>query len=1147
MLKQLTINLILILIFALCGPFNLPASGTRLDMVKVGEWGAGTLDYKKVITQGRYAYCAAAEGGVEILDVIAPGSPSHVSLIHTPGPALDVYAAGNYLFVAAGDEGVQVYDVSAPFSPVRAGSYKPRHSGRTISRFAVSGNYMYIPGSGGFTVLDISNPAVPFKAGSFQHEENGHLGWELDDFTIHGKYLYSIASYYLPGRAGASSPAGSIDARLIIIDISNPLRPVKKSQFVQLNDWWTEVAAQGPYAYMIDREGRLMVMDISDPKNPVILKRFPLDGAADHITLTSGYAYLTGRDFPEQKIWVVDIANPAAPSLARSYTLQSDEYLNHIHIGGDWSYISKGVEGLEIMAVPEPPVMNYTGKYKIPAQSFVNQVVVKGGYAYVLDRSLGLAVLDITNPSGPVLLGNNNSFFGDSDDWARKYWKLRVSGNLALVVSSYNGLEILDISEPASPRWLGSYKPAESVQDVDVDGQGRFAYVAEGRDGLQVLDISDPANPVKRGRYNAHQFALSVRLSHGYAFLADSYYGLYTLDISDPDNPKEVGNNNEVTISEGLHINGEYLYSLPYSYSGGDGLDIFRIHNSTTLVWQGKYEPSYRLNGIAVAAPYVYLTARDGGVQVLDVSDPTAPEFIGRYDSPGEETAIAAADGLIYLAAGKFLVLRNNGFTSGPALSVNRNEMFFASGSEGSSASQSFLVENTGSGTLNWSVTVNQNWLAASPAAGNNSGQVTVTANPYGLAPGVYWGTVTVTGSFAAHSPHHIIVRFTVYKNQQSTVPFGEFATPLEGAVVSGSIPVTGWTLDDVGVQHVRIFRQAGEDESPVFVGDAVFVEGARPDVAQAYPGYPGSTRAGWGYMLLTNFLPGGGNGTFILTAVATDIEGNQVTLGSRTIICDNDNAVKPFGAIDAPTQGGAIAGDKYVVWGWALTPQPNSIPTDGSTIRVWVDGVNLGHPVYNVYRKDIAGLFPGYANSQGAIGYIYLDTGVYQNGVHTIQWTVSDGAGNTDGIGSRYFSIQNVSYRTTQQSYGAAEALPPDTFTPVQIRTGYNPAAELNTRYPDENGNIILTIKPLQRLEIRFPLETATLTPLPIGATFKDGTFTWQTGPGFLGPHHLRFRITGPDGQSKQQEIFIHIDPYLLTTKDTKGTKKIEDKRIRR
>jgi uncharacterized protein (TIGR01370 family) len=246
------------------------------------------------------------------------------------------------------------------------------------------------------------------------------------------------------------------------------------------------------------------------------------------------------------------------------------------------------------------------------------------------------------------------------------------------------------------------------------------------------------------------------------------------------------------------------------------------------------------------------------------------------------------------------------------------------------------------------------------------------------------------------------------FSQAPDTAPFGNFDTPLNGAAVSSSIAVTGWALDERALESVKIYREQGGNL--FYIGDAVFVEGARPDIQQAYPGYPNNNKAGWGYMLLTNFLPGGGNGTFTLHAVARDNGGHGVTLGTATITCDNEHAVKPFGAIDTPVQGGIASGNKYVNFGWALTPRPNSIAIDGSTIDVRVDGVKVGHPVYNLYRSDIASLFPGYANSQGAVGYFILDTTAYSNGVHTIQWTVRDSAGNTDGIGSRYFIIQNPS-----------------------------------------------------------------------------------------------------------------------------------------
>jgi hypothetical protein len=241
--------------------------------------------------------------------------------------------------------------------------------------------------------------------------------------------------------------------------------------------------------------------------------------------------------------------------------------------------------------------------------------------------------------------------------------------------------------------------------------------------------------------------------------------------------------------------------------------------------------------------------------------------------------------------------------------------------------------------------------------------------------------------------------------------PFGAFDTPANGlAGVTGALAVTGWALDDVGVQSLQVWRDpvAGEPAGQVFVGNATFVEGARPDVASAYPTFPNKTRAGWGYMLLTNMLPAGGNGTFKLHAKAVDGDGNQTLLASRTITCANASATKPFGTIDTPAQGGTATGAGYVVFGWALTPQTASIPADGSTIWVSVDGAPKGHPAYNQYRADIATLFPGYANSGGAVGSFVLDTTKLANGLHTIAWSVTDSLGRADGIGSRYFWVQN-------------------------------------------------------------------------------------------------------------------------------------------
>jgi Leucine-rich repeat (LRR) protein len=432
-----------------------------------------------------------------------------------------------------------------------------------------------------------------------------------------------------------------------------------------------------------------------------------------------------------------------------------------------------------------------------------------------------------------------------------------------------------------------------------------------------------------------------------------------------------------------------------------------------------------------------------------------------------------------------------------------------------------------------WSAEADQSWLTLAPSSGYGSTEVAVSVAAADLTPGKYKAVITVTAPEADHSPQTVDVVLNVYEAEGTAEPIGDFATPIDGSTVYGSIAVTGWVVDDLGVESVKIYREGKNKEDLIYIGDAVFVEGARPDVEALFPEYPENYQAGWGYMLLTNFLPDGGNGTFRLHAVATDNEGHSITLGVKTITCDNANAVKPFGAIDTPGQGGSASGNKFVNWGWVLTPQPAAIPIDGSTISVWVDGVNIGHPAYNIYRSDIAGLFPGYANSNGAIGYFYLDTTAYENGVHTIQWLAGDDAGHTDGIGSRYFTVNNTESASRTSQTSAAGGAP--RFSRLPVRTyRYENLLDL----PEEK-NAVLETREQERIQLTlagnessveagYLLLGGELRPLPIGSTLDRlaNVFYWQPGAGFLGEYPLVFVLKEHGKQIKIKHIPIRILP---------------------
>ena len=246
------------------------------------------------------------------------------------------------------------------------------------------------------------------------------------------------------------------------------------------------------------------------------------------------------------------------------------------------------------------------------------------------------------------------------------------------------------------------------------------------------------------------------------------------------------------------------------------------------------------------------------------------------------------------------------------------------------------------------------------------------------------------------------------------TVPFGSFDTPANGATgVTGAVPVTGWALDDVRVRKVEIYRNP-------LAGRADLSRTARstsatppsspargPTSRPPTPTSPSPTVPAGATCSSPTSCPTSGNGTTTLHAYASDDDGHATLLGSKTITCTNATATKPFGTIDTPGQGETVSGT-IVELRLGADAAAGRDPDRRLDDLVYVDGAPAGHPIYNQYRSDIATLFPGYANSSGAVGYFALDTTRLANGMHTIAWLVTDDLGRADGIGSRYFWVQN-------------------------------------------------------------------------------------------------------------------------------------------
>jgi Tol biopolymer transport system component len=460
----------------------------------------------------------------------------------------------------------------------------------------------------------------------------------------------------------------------------------------------------------------------------------------------------------------------------------------------------------------------------------------------------------------------------------------------------------------------------------------------------------------------------------------------------------------------------------------------------------------------------------------------------------------------------------------------------------------------TSNPTCTWSAHSDVSWM--SPVSGEtNTGAGAVVMGLQGNSSGNRRGTASIAGQ-------------SVTVEQVGALgesPVGFVDTPGDNATgISGAIPLTGWAVDDTGVteviicrvmvaadgpaaatNHPRCLKQIGQPNE-AYVASALFIRGARPDIQAAYPTMAGNDRAGWGVMLLTNYLPGGGNGTFTLTFRARDgvdvggtfTPGNVVELGRRTITVNNATAVRPFGTIDTPAQGERVSGTNYPNFGWALTPLPKAIPTNGSTIAVIVDGISIGNPSYNLFRSDIATLFPGFNNTSGAVGHMAIDTRVLANGIHTIAWVVTDNNGISEGLGSRYFEVANAGAPVAAAAARITALTDlPVSVSPVELQRGFERRRDRVTVDGQGTRHVVLRAMDIARLELGgstgtpyegYTVNAGRLESLPIGSSFDAGAgvFSWQLGPGFVGLYELYF-VRTVDGRREGIPVRLVVRPH--------------------
>jgi hypothetical protein len=222
-----------------------------------------------VFVNGRYAFVADGNHGLQLIDTYDSKNPTIISNVETSSTAKGVYVKNNYAYVAVDDQGIDIIDVKDASNPSVISSLDTPGNANAVF---VLGNYAYIAdGDNGLQIVDIQDKKLPRIIGSVAM--NG---------TAKGIFVDNSYAYVAAGNQG-----------LVIVNIIDKHNPTISSIYNTPGNA-AKVSVSGDYAYIADGDPGVFIVNISDPMHPVKDADWTFDEKKGHggiaLDVFSGYS-----------------------------------------------------------------------------------------------------------------------------------------------------------------------------------------------------------------------------------------------------------------------------------------------------------------------------------------------------------------------------------------------------------------------------------------------------------------------------------------------------------------------------------------------------------------------------------------------------------------------------------------------------------------------------------------------------------------------------------------------------------------------------------------------------------------------------------------------------------------------------------------
>jgi len=627
--------------------------------------------------------------GVAIIDISDPADPDNVGGLDsafteshdTKGLlegafGVDVFETGGGTYAAVtstgGHPGVLIINITDPSGPALVGNLTRADaplldSPRRVDTFKMgTKTYAAVASGGGnhgIQIIDITNPSGPVAAGQLSDTDDLLLGEAsgVDTFKIGGSTYAAVAS--------------SGDGGLQLVDVSTPGSPGAAGQLKDtatdnlLLDGTRHVkvfeVGTSTYAVMTSAgEDGIQIVDITDPSGPVAAGQLSdtndllLADAGDVATFTIGaYTYAAVASAADQGIQIIDVTDPASPAPAGqlrddgSLLLDAPTSVEILETGGDtYAVVTSisGVQGIQIVRLTPldatRPEVTYaslnerTGVLTVTFDEAIDVSETDLSRLYVSDdgaaNQIGLAGAAFDHAAAD---SDTISVTLDDDQRLNAIRlgspQLDVAAGAVYDLAGNAAADAADVPIPVLPDLVVTGQLADDGElllsgarhsDIFTIGNKTYAAVAAHADnGLQLVDISDPARLVPvgstvdtegaaafllEGAYGVATFTIGANTYAATSSLDDD--GIQIINVTDPGSPTTAG----------------ILRSTELVIADPSGVDTIAIDGKTYAAAGSLYDQS------------------TGGLRLVDVSDPSAPEAAGQLKDNNERLLLVVRD-----------------------------------------------------------------------------------------------------------------------------------------------------------------------------------------------------------------------------------------------------------------------------------------------------------------------------------------------------------------------------------------------------------------------------------------------------------------------------------------------------------------------